>query len=51
MASQASTAFDRAMSLLEMPGVLTVKPSVIQAINALLGHTGTHIVQLANPPR
>jgi hypothetical protein len=42
-----TTAFDRAMSLVDMPDVLTVKPSVVQATNALLGHTGTHIIQTA----
>ena len=43
----AQTAFDRALSLTEMPDVLCTKPTTIQASNALLGHTGTHIVQTA----
>ena len=41
------TAFDRAMSLVDMPDVLSTKPSVVVANNALLGHTGTHIIQTA----
>ena len=39
------TDFDRALALVDMPDVLSVKPAVVQASNALLGHTGTHIIQ------
>lgn len=41
------SAFDRAMSIIDMPDVLSVKPAVVQATNALLGHQGTHIIQTA----
>lgn len=41
------TAFDRALAFVDMPDVLSVKPTVVQASNALLGHTGTHVVQTA----
>ena len=41
------TAFDRALSLVEMPDVLASKPSIVQAINALLGHSATFQVQTA----
>lgn len=41
------TAFDRALSLVEMPDVLASKPSIAQAINALLGHSATFQVQTA----
>lgn len=45
-----ATPFDRAMSLLEMPDVRSTRPSTIIANNALLGHTGTHVVQTAYHP-
>ena len=41
------TPFDRALSVTEMPGVIATKPSTLQAVNALLGHTGTFIIQTA----
>jgi len=41
------TAYDRAVSLIEMPDVLSTKPTTIKTTNPLLGHTGTHIVQTA----
>ena len=44
------TAFDRAMAFLELPEVLSCKPTTIQAIDALFGHTGTWIVRTGKHP-
>lgn len=40
-----STAFDRAMAVLDLPDTNSTNPCTMQSINPLLGHTGTHIVQ------
>jgi hypothetical protein len=42
-----ATAFDSASHFLELPEVVTTKPTTLQAIDALLGHSGTWIVQTA----
>src|SRR3990167_5141521 len=42
-----SQAFDRATALLGMPEVRSTRPTTITEHNAILGHTGTHVVQTA----
>lgn len=45
-----SERFDRAMALLDAPDVRSTRAATIVANNALLGHSGTHVVQTAFEP-
>lgn len=45
--SDTASQFDRALALVDMPDTIATKPTTVTAINPLLGHGGTHIVQSA----
>lgn len=42
-----SQSFDRALALLDNPGVRSSRATTIVEHNAILGHAGTHVVQTA----
>ena len=44
------SAFDRSLAFVELPDVLASKPTTIQTIDPLLGHTGTWILRMAKHP-